>query len=197
MKTSVRPPWRAFAVAAAATLMSATPALAQTVTGEARAIQAVVSSGLGNSVTTLADTGTLTAPDDARQASAVAGSVPALVTADVLHATSIGMTTSVDSEASLADLAVTVGGSTIGADFVMSRVSTTTGLATATVTGLVIDGVPFPVSATPNQTVAIPGGQIVINEQQTSATLNIVNALHITVYGVADVVVASATAGVQ
>ena len=47
-----------------------------------------------------------------------------------------------------------------------------------------------------NQTVSIPGGQVVINEQQilSDGTL-VVNALHATVSGVADVVVASAAAG--
>src|SRR5947208_2675723 len=52
------------------------------------------------------------------------------------------------------------------------------------------------ITGTVNQTVAIPGGQVVINEQQvlSDGTL-VVNALHATVSGVADAVVASATAG--
>jgi hypothetical protein len=37
---------------------------------------------------------------------------------------------------------------------------------------------------------------VVINEQRTSPTSTVVNALHVIVYGVADVVIGSATAGV-
>ena len=61
---------------------------------------------------------------------------------------------------------------------------------------LAINGVPVPVSGGPNQTIYIPGGLVVINEQQTSPTSTVVNALHVTVYGVADVVIGSATAGI-
>ena len=52
------------------------------------------------------------------------------------------------------------------------------------------------IDGTVNQTVAIPGGQVVINEQLvlSDGTL-VVNALHASVPGVADAVVASATAG--
>ena len=52
-------------------------------------------------------------------------------------------------------------------------------------------------TGSPNQTIAIPGGRLVINEQQTSSAGTTVNAIHATVFGVADVVVASATAGIQ
>ncbi len=50
----------------------------------------------------------------------------------------------------------------------------------------------------PNQTIGIPGGLVVLNEQQTlsDGTL-VVNALHAIVAGVADVAVASATAGLS
>jgi len=37
----------------------------------------------------------------------------------------------------------------------------------------------------------------VINEQQTSGSTSVVNALHVTLDGVADVVIASATAAIQ
>ena len=56
---------------------------------------------------------------------------------------------------------------------------------------------PVWVSGSPNQRLWIPGGQLVLNEQIVSATGTTVNALHATVYGVADVVIASATAGIQ
>jgi len=192
--------WGVIALAAAGAILLPGAAAAQTVSGQARAAQSVVSGPLGATVTTLADTGTLGNAADARQASASSGSVPALVTASTLHATTIGMTTAVDSEASLADLSVTVGGNTIGAGFVMSRAAAAQwsgGSGTATVTDFSINGVAMTVGGGANQTFTIPGGRIVVNEQQTSPTGVSVNALHITIDGVADVVIASASAGVQ
>jgi hypothetical protein len=54
------------------------------------------------------------------------------------------------------------------------------------------------VTSGPNQTIAIPGGQVVINEQTIDSTGTItVNALHVTVTGVADVVTATAIAGIS
>jgi len=55
---------------------------------------------------------------------------------------------------------------------------------------------PIPVTGDPNQTIGIPGGLVVLNEQQTlpDGTI-VVNALHAIVSGVADVAVASTTAG--
>ena len=63
--------------------------------------------------------------------------------------------------------------------------------------GLSINGLLIDVTGLPNQTVGIPGGQIVINEQQRSLGRTVVNALHVVVTGVADVTIGSATAGVQ
>ena len=175
-------------------------ARAQTVSGQARAVQTIVSGAFGPATTTLSDTGTLAGAGDARQASQLAGSVPSLVTGGVLHATTIGWSDEVDSEASLADLALTVAGNTIGADFVMARARAIVG---ASIVGLVnidnlsINGVPIAVTGSANQVLVIPGGRVVINEQLASPTGTVVNALHIAVDGVADVVIASATAGVQ
>ena len=157
------------------------PCAAQTVGGQARAVQSTVSGLFGPTTTMLADTGTLDGGTDARQASALADSVPSLLSAETLHATTIGSPTGADSEASLAGLTMTVGGNSIGADFVMSRVQAVQGA----------------VDESPNQVFAIPGGQIVVNEQQISQTSTAVNALRVTVFGVADVIVASAMAAVQ
>src|SRR5437870_13825255 len=62
---------------------------AQTVTGEARVVQATVLGLLGGTTTVLADTGALGGTSDALQASALRGSVPSLLTGEVLHATTI------------------------------------------------------------------------------------------------------------
>ena len=70
-------------------------------------------------------------------------------------------------------------------------------MGTASVTDLSVNGVPISVTGAPNESIAIPGGRIVVNEQSTSAGSTVVNALHIIVGGVADIVIASAAAGVQ
>ena len=81
----------------------------------------------------------------------------------------------------------------------MARASAVLGAAGAgavNIDGLSVNGLPIPVTGLPNQTVTIPGGRVVINEQQSSPTGIIVNALHVIVVGVADVVIASAKAGI-
>src|SRR5256885_7176215 len=77
----------------------------QTVTGIASAVQAY---SLGT-VTTLASTGTLSGLTDARQASQLVGSVPALLSAETLHATAIGLSDRVASQASLGNLVLGIG----------------------------------------------------------------------------------------
>jgi len=62
---------------------------------------------------------------------------------------------------------------------------------------LTLDGVPVDVSGAPNQTISILGGRLVINEQTPTAGGIVVNALHLVVDGIADVVLGSATAAVQ
>ncbi len=172
---------------------------AQTVTGAARAVQATVLGPLAGTTTVLADTGSLAGTSDALQASAVTGTIPSLLAGEALHATTIGWPDQVASEASLADLVLSVAGISIGADFVMARalaVLGSAGAGSSNIANLSINGVPIPVSGGPNQTIYIPGGLVVIDELQTSATSTVVNALHVTVYGVADVVIGSATAGI-
>lgn len=171
------------------------------VTGQATAVQATAFGFLGTSTTTiLGSTGTLASTSDARDASQAAGSVPSLLTGEVLHATTIGWPDQVSSEASLANLGLNVAGLGISADFVMARASHVLGAAgagAANIDNLSINGVPIAVTGQPNQTIAIPGGRVVINEQVASPTSTTVNALHVIVIGVSDVVIASATAGIS
>lgn len=173
---------------------------AQTVNGRAAAVTASTLGLFGPTTTTLADTGALSDSLDARDASQNTGGVPALLTGEALHATTIGWPDQVASEASLADLALSVAGNTIGAGFVMARALATSdggGFGASNVDALTVNGVPIGVTGEPNQTLFIPGGRVVINEQSTSAGGIVVNALHVIVTGVADVVVGSATAGIQ
>jgi hypothetical protein len=170
---------------------------AQAAGGQAKAVQASVPGLLGTTTTTLADTGVLPpGATDALHASAPSGTVPSLLSGDSLHAATIGSPERVVSEASLGSLGITVAGIGIAADFVMARAQAAGGAGTAAseILGLRVNGVSVPVSGEPNQTIAIPGGRLVLNEQQTGPGAALVNALHVVVTGVADVVVASAAA---
>lgn len=167
----------------------------QTVSGIASAVQAT--SLLGT--TTLASTGTLSSLTDAREASQLTGDVPALLSAEALHATAIGLSDSVASQASLGNLVLGIGTTSISADAVLAQAEAAAGSATgSSVLGnLTLNGVLVAVSGAPNQTISIPGGRLVINEQTATAGGIVVNALHLVVDGVADVVLGSATAAVQ
>ncbi len=170
-------------------------AVAQTAGGEAKAVQATV---LGTT-TVLSDTGALAAgSSDALEASSIAGSVPSLLSADSLHAASIGSADQAYSEASLGSLGLSLAGNTISADFLMARALQATGasgIGASEIDGLSINGVSVPVSGAPNQTIPIVGGVVILNEQQVGSAGALVNALHLIVNGVADMVIASASAG--
>jgi hypothetical protein len=148
----------------------------------------------------LADTGTLGGTSDARDATRDFGIVPAVLSAEVLRAVTIGWPDQVASETSLANLSIAVGGTGISADFVMAKALAVLGqpsTASSIIANLSVNGMPIAVTGMPNQLVPIPGGQVVINEQTISTTGTTVNAIHATVLGVADVVVASAKAGIS
>jgi hypothetical protein len=195
--------WNVSGVLVVTASLLAWPAVgaAQTVTGQAAGVQATVFSLLGGTTLGLANTGALSGPTDALRASQLTGNLPlAALTAEVPSAITIGYPDRVNSVASLANLSLSIAGSTIGADLLTSRASAILnggGAGSSSVSNLLLNGAPVPVSGAPNQTVSIPGGQMVINEQLTSPTGIVVNALHITVGGVADVVIASAVAGIQ
>ncbi len=172
------------------------------ITGDATAVRATLLGALGllTTTTALSDTGTLAGTDVAREASQVTGSIPSLLGAEVLSASTIAWPDQVASQASLANLNLGLAGIGITADSVVAQASQVAGAAgtgTTTISNLLINGVPIAITGGPNQIVAIPGGQLIINEQTISSTgTAVVSALHVTVAGVADVVIASATAGI-
>ncbi len=173
-----------------------------TVVGSASAVQATVLGILGTGTTTvLADTGTLGGINDSRDASMDTGSIPSTLDAETLSTVAISWVDEVDSEASLANLNMTVAGIGITADSVMARASQVLGApgtGISTLSNLAINGTPIAVTGDPNQTILVPGGQVIINEQTISSTgTAVVNALHVAITGVADVVIASATAGIS
>jgi hypothetical protein len=124
-----------------------------------------------------------------------------LLGAEALQADTIGLANEVDSEASLAGLNLSIAGIAITADFVRASavaISGAAGSATSEIDNLAISGVPIAITGAPNQAIAIPGGQLIINEQTISSNgSTVVNALHVSMNGIADVVLASATAGIQ
>lgn len=177
---------------------------ASTIVGEGSAVQATIFGlptplgTLGTTTTTLADTGTLSTVNNALDASLGTGSVAGLITAETLSAGTISWPNQVDSYASVGNLNVKLAGVTIYADEALAEASTAASGSASYLSNLTVNGTPITVSGAPNQTISIPGGQVVINEQTVSSTgAKVVNALHVTVGGVADVVIASATAGIQ
>lgn len=182
-------------------LPSPTPTVsASTVMGQATAAQVVLLGLLGTATSTSLASTAISGTNTESDVSQVTGSIP-LLAAEVLNAATYSYADQVDSTASLANLGVSVAGISISADSVVAQASQVLGAAgsgSSYIDNLAINGVPVTVSGDPNQTIWIPGGQVVLNEQTISSTGSaVVNAIHITVNGVADVVVASATAGIS
>jgi hypothetical protein len=130
-----------------------------------------------------------------------AGGIGPLLRAEVLNAATYSYSNEVDSAASLGNLALTVGGISISADSVVaeaSQVLGATGSGTSYIGNLTVNGQPILVTGAPNQIIPVPGGQVILNEQAISSSGGaVVNAIHMAINGVADVVVASATAAIS
>jgi hypothetical protein len=172
-----------------------------TVTGQATAAQVVLLGLLGTATTTsLASTG-ISATNSESDVAQLTGSIPSLLGAEVLNAVTYSYPSQVDSQASLANLGLTIAGVGITADSVVAEASQVLGAAgngSSYINNLAINGLPVTVTGAPNQTIQIPGGQLILNEQTISSTGGAaVNAIHVVVNGVANVVIASATASIS
>jgi hypothetical protein len=171
-----------------------------TYSGEATVVRAVVP--LTGTNLTLIKAGPLASSGGAAEDKLLSASVPGLLTATVLHATAVGQGQASRAEASVADVSLTVGGNTIGASFLMARANARCSNGKASVSGsshiaqLVINGKAITVSGAPNQTVNLLVGKVIINEQSSTANSMTVNALHVLIPGVADVIVSSAHADI-
>jgi hypothetical protein len=167
-----------------------------TLTGQASAVAAVV---LGT-VTSLADSGTLVDAADPLGTGQPTGSIPGLLSAEALHAATMGWTDQVASEASLGNLAMSVAGVGIAVDTIVSRALAVSGAVPtglSNIEGLTIGGVPVLPTGAPNQQISLAGLSVVLNEQIQTANGIIVNALHVTTLdGLINVVVGSANAGI-
>jgi hypothetical protein len=203
-------------VVAAVLLLSglgAAPAIANdtTFSGQAFVVKASVV-GLPP-VPTLSDTGPLPPEGGNKEASLLSASVPGLLTAELLHASTVGQGNHSRAEASVATLDLTVLGNTIGADFLMARATAMCGpngsssvSGSSEIAALKINGTTIVVGTAPNQTVDLPGGgQVIINEQSRNPPSSdsdiTVNALHVVIknladQSLADVIVSSAHADV-
>ena len=172
-----------------------------TVTGPVTGtVTGIVTGIVGGTTTVLGNTGTL-APGSLDSLYSELDSIStSLVSAEVPSARVIGYADQIASDSYLSSLNLTIAGIAIAAASAEAAargpLDGSPGDATSYISSLSINGVEVLIDGTVNQTVAIPGGQVVINEQQvlSDGTL-VVNALHATVSGVADAVVASATAG--
>ena len=154
--------------------------------------------------TVISDTGPLPPSGGAQDATLLSASVPGLLTAEVLHASTVGQGQRSSSEASVANVTLTVGGNAITAGLLQARATAECHNGVASVSGssdivdLVVNGQAIVVSGAPNQTIALPlGSFIIINEQRSDRVGDLtVNALHVVVDGAADVIISSAHADI-
>lgn len=190
------------------------PAQATTYSGDATVVQV---SALGPPPITLVlvRAGPLPESGGSDEESLLEANVPGLLTAEVLHASTVGAGSHSRSEASVANVSLTVAGASISAAFLMSRAEARCAGGNATASGssqiaeLNINGQPIAVSGQPNQTIEPPGSglRVVINEQNSSVSGNTaditVNALHVTVSHpvtgeqLADVIISQAHADIS
>lgn len=153
--------------------------------------------------TTLGDAGSLPSSGGAQEASLLSANIPGLLSAEVVHASTVAGGNASRSEASVANVSLAVAGNSITADLLQARAmamctgSGTTASGSSEIANLVVNGQPITVTGAPNQTIALPVGEVIINEQTGNGTSDItVNALHVIVTGVADVVISQAHADI-
>jgi hypothetical protein len=173
--------------------------------GQATVVRATLTTPLGPQTVVVSDTGPLPQSGGALENSILDAGVPGLLAAEVGHASTIGQGDRSRSEASVASLTLSAGGNTISSDFLMANAMAVCASGAAAVSGssdiatLTINGQTIVVSGTPNQTIGLPlGGAVIINQQTSNGPGDItVSALHITVPGLVDVVIASAHADIS
>jgi hypothetical protein len=174
--------------------------LANTFSGQAAVVKG---NALGQSID-LVDTGALDSTGGSLEASLLDVGVPGLLTGQIGHATAVGMGNASRSEASVASLDLAVAGNQIGAKFLMARAIAVCTDGNPSVSGrsdivqLIINGSAIDVGTQPNQTVPLPVGYVVINEQKPGSAGNSIDvtALHVVVPGAADLAIATAHADI-
>ncbi len=160
--------------------------------------------------TTISDTGQLQSPGSLSTKSASVN-LPPILSTGLLTANSTAGSDRTSSQASVANVNLSVLGIGITASVLTSNATaqacdnvTPAVSGGSTIVDLKVNGLSVNVTGAPNQTVPLLVGTLIINEQKSSVSSDpsgasaglIVNALHLKVSGVADVVVASAQASV-
>jgi hypothetical protein len=152
---------------------------------------------------TFGDTGPLPSQGGALETSASRQSVAGALVIEVVHATTIGRNNLVRSEASVGGVLLTVGGISISADhvFAVAEAACINGSpalgATSQVSDLKINGQAIPVGTGANQVINFLGGQVIVNQQTTTANSITVTALHVIIPGFADLKIATAHADIN
>lgn len=192
-----------FGVLVLVALIATSPAQAQT-TFSGRAFAASVSTPLTGQMV-ISDTGQLApsggARDDALLDTRDLGLAPlnGVLIAEVLAASTSGAGGKAESSASLANVVILPGNTAqVTASFVRARTQATcSGVSgSSEIADLTFAGQTITVTGQPNQTLTIPGGATLIINEQTSSSDGTyqqihVNALHLIVPGVAEVIVSS------
>lgn len=199
---------RTLYVALIAAALAAPKLNAQTTTyvGDAAALKANVAGILNVS---LSDTGALPPTGGALSASLLNFQVPPTVDLHLLTAHTIGDNDQTNSQASVTDLTLNIAGVYITASVLTSNAnalcypSQADVNGSSAIVGLKVNGLAVKVTGKPNQTIPLLVGSLVINEQISQVTAPpeqvssdiVVNALHLKVNLIADVVVSHSHAG--
>jgi hypothetical protein len=179
-----------------------------TYVGQAAAVSLSV---LGAIHVSISDTGALPASGGALASELLSATVPNILQADVLTASTQGAESTTTSQASVADVSLTVLGIDIKASVLTSNASASCVTYPPTVSGsssiasLTVNGLSVEVTGAPNQTIPLLVAELVINEQIPTITYvggaphveMLVNALHLKAGGLADVAIASSLAGMN
>jgi hypothetical protein len=160
----------------------------------------------------ISDTGPLPGSGGSQSAQLASIDLPNLLDLSLLTASTTGGSDQTSSQASVADVSVTAAGVSIRASVLASNATaqacgsyTPAVAGGSTIANLVVNGLSVTVTGAPNQTVPLLVGSLVINEQISSVSMGffsssadmLVNALHLRVLGLADVVISSSHAGVS
>jgi hypothetical protein len=153
-------------------LTAASSAVAATYGGDATGAEVTVTA---TGTTVRANTGSLSISGGMAEASLPVGDIPSSATggavsfaASALHSAVIGTGGTTRAEASLGAIGLTVSGNQISADFLMARSAASCGPSVAgnsDVLNLVVNGQAISVTGSPNQTVSLPNGSVIINAQ--------------------------------
>lgn len=203
--------WAGFAQAQLGTITGTLTGITDTVTGTITGVGGTLTGGAAGTqasgatavvagvVTMLAASGTVSDPSQPVGTGQTTGSIPGLLSAESLHSAAMAWTDQVASQASLSNLALTVAGVGITADFLGSEALAVAGAAPAgasAIEGLQVGGVAVAPTGIPNQLVSLPGLSVILNEQTQTANGIVVNALRVrTLDGLTDVALGSSRAG--